>query len=204
MEAILFSSECPSQPAPSREWFSFLIGKWILPGKPISKERRPWPMGLGIRGSMDHKTHRIRSSSMVFPDRDFDLCGALSDYYHMPVFIENDVKASRFPSAALRRRKNTDTFACINVGTGLAMGLVYEGRVIYGIRNNAGEIGNLLYRRQDDGEIACIETLVSGMGIRLETERLEKEFPQSRLPREKGPKQSRQIIQACRKGDPLA
>lgn len=202
--SILFSSECPSQPAPSREWFSFLIGKLDPFLEANLQGKTALAIGLGIRGSMDHKTHRIRSSSMVFPDRDFDLCGALSDYYHMPVFIENDVKASAISELLYGEGKNTDTFACINVGTGLAMGLVYEGRVIYGIRNNAGEIGNLLYRRQDDGEIACIETLVSGMGIRLETERLEKEFPQSRLPREKGPKQSRQIIQACRKGDPLA
>lgn len=201
---ILSSGEFPSRPAPSREWCSFLIDKLdsFLDANPQGKTALA--IGLGIRGSIDHKARRIRASSAVFPDPDFDLCGALSDYYHIPVFMENDVKAAAISELLYGEGKNTDTFACVNVGTGLAMGLVYEGKIFHGIQNNAGEIGNLLFRRPDDGEIACVETVVSGKGIRLEAQRLEKKFPHSRLLNEEAPNQSRQIIQACRKGDPLA
>lgn len=200
---ILADDQCRSRAMPCREWFSFITEKLdsFLKANPEGKAAQA--IGLGIRGSIDHRSRRLRSSSVVRPDG-FDLCGALSAYYQIPVFLENDVKASTVSELLYGEGKRTDTFACVNVGTGLAMGLVYEGKLIHGIRNNAGEIGNLLYRRSDDGETACVETVASGMGLQREACRLKKAFPNSGLFRCEGASSGYEILQACRRGEPLA
>ena len=90
---ILADDQCRSRAMPCREWFSFITEKLdsFLKANPEGKAAQA--IGLGIRGSIDHRSRRLRSSSVVRPDG-FDLCGALSAYYQIPVFLENDVKAS--------------------------------------------------------------------------------------------------------------
>lgn len=121
---VLTDDQCRSRAMPCREWFSFITEKLdsFLKANPEGKAAQA--IGLGIRGSIDHRSRRLRSSSVVRPDG-FDLCGALSAYYQIPVFLENDVKASTVSELLYGEGKRTDTFACVNVGTGLAMGLVY-------------------------------------------------------------------------------
>lgn len=155
--------------------------------------------GIGIRGSVDHVRQRLRSSSIVRDAGSCDICGRVSARYHIPVFMENDVKAAALYELMLGWGRQRDTFACINVGTGLAMGLVLEGKLVHGIQNNAGEIGNMLFQRCDSGEIVCFETVASGQGIELERSRQEAASGPSPIP-----KGGQALTAACKAGDPFA
>lgn len=156
-------------------------------------------MGLGIRGSVDHRSQRLRTSSVIRNAAQFDICGTLSQAYGLPVYMDNDVKAVALYQLLFGVGRQRKTFACINVGTGLAMGLVMDGVLIRGCCNNAGEIGNMLYARPGDGVIDFVETVASGQGIDQERRRLEAQMG----PADCGPT-GKALAEACRRGDPVA
>ena len=77
---VLADDQCRSLYTVRGMWFfSFITEKLdsFLKANPEGKAAQA--IGLGIRGSIDHRSRRLRSSSVVRLDG-FDLCGALSAY----------------------------------------------------------------------------------------------------------------------------
>lgn len=156
-------------------------------------------IGLGVRGSVDYKKQRLQTSSVILNAAEYDICGELSRKYGVPAYMDNDVKAVALYELLYGVGREKNTFACINVGTGLAMGLVMDGVLIRGCHNNAGEIGNVLYERLDDGEIDFIEAVASGRGLDQERTRLEKKFEKVSCQGN-----GKALIDACKSGNPIA
>lgn len=200
---ILAQGEYPTQPMKAPAWCATLIKKLDVFLHINQPEFSLLAIGIGVKGSVDNRLHRLRSSSVVLEAVNYDICGELQGRFHVPVYLENDVKASTLRELLFGIGKEKSTFACINVGTGLAMGLILDGKLLAGIHNNAGEIGNLLYHRLDDGSIGCLETVSSGRGLEQEAQRLRHRFPESTLLNGAPPK-GRTLVRACREGDPAA
>lgn len=200
---ILAYEQYPARPMPVDEWYMQLIEELDAFLEFQLKGKRLWAIGIGVKGSVDHRHQTIRSSSVIQNAKEMDICTRLQSYYHVPVFIENDVKASALRELLFGIGQREKTFACINVGTGLAMGLVIDGELIHGIHNNAGEIGNLLYHRLDNGEIACLETVASGKGLEQEAIYLQSHYQDDPL-FGSGIPNGRQLVNACAEGSPLA
>ena len=97
----------------------------------------------------------------------------------------------------------------MNVGTGIAAGLVSDGRLIRGHQNNAGEVGHIVANIDVPckcGRTGCIETYASGGGMIRHARALMDQYPDSvlaRLDRE-GRMVSSTIVQAAHEGDVLA
>lgn len=200
---ILAQGEYPTQPMKAPAWCAMLIETLDAFLDVHQSGCSLLAIGIGVKGSVDHRLHRLRSSSVVLEAADYDICGKMQGHFHVPVYLENDVKASALRELLFGIGREKSTFACINVGTGLAMGLILDGELVSGIHNNAGEIGNLLYHRLDDGSIGCLETVSSGRGLEQEAQRLRSRFPESLLLNGSPPK-GRTLVRACREGDPAA
>lgn len=196
---ILAYSQYETERLNAREWTRRLISELTPFLKENGAEYFLRAIGLGVRGSVDHGRQRLRTSSVVENAAEYDICGELSREYGVPVFMENDVKAVALYELMYGVGREERSFACVNIGTGLAMGLVMDGVLIRGRNNNAGEIGNMLYERPDSGEIDAVESVVSGQGLELERKRLEKQY--GRMQCGQGGKA---IADACRRGDPVA
>ena len=151
--------------------------------------------GFGFRGSIDSKGKKIRTSSVVYNYESCDVCAVLEQTLGVPVFVDNDVKAAALSELLFGEGRKNKTFACINVGTGLAMGLIMDGTLIRGRYNNAGEIGNMLYERVETGEILSVEAVASGWGIDQERKRVEQDM--GPIPCEPGGKA---LLEACKQG----
>jgi predicted NBD/HSP70 family sugar kinase len=54
--------------------------------------------------------------------------------------MENDVKAAALAERALGHGREVDNFAFVNIGTGIAMGLMLGGQLVRGVHGVAGEI----------------------------------------------------------------
>jgi predicted NBD/HSP70 family sugar kinase len=84
------------------------------------------------------------------------------------VTVENDVNVAAV-GASLARTPAAGSLAYLNVGTGIAAGLVLAGRVWPGARGFAGEIGHVPLIEDGllcpCGQRGCIETIASGAGI---------------------------------------
>lgn len=95
-----------------------------------------------------------------------DLAARASEYVGAPVFVENDVKAAALGAAALRGTGGSASIAYLNLGTGVAAGIVVGGALWRGSRGTAGEVGHISVdpngRLCGCGQRGCIETLCGG------------------------------------------
>ena len=114
--------------------------------------RRPADLagiGVGIPGVIDEATGRVRHA-VNLGVADLPLADLLSQRLGTGVVVENDVKAASLGAWHLLRL--TGSAALLNVGTGLAAGVVVEGRLWRGLRGIAGEIG---HTPVDPAGVAC-------------------------------------------------
>ena len=109
-----------------------------------------------------------------------DLAGELESVFGQPVIVENDVKAAaigahRMVSARAGQTTLTtsamtshETFAYLNLGTGLAAAIVLDGRILRGPEGMLGEIGHLPVGGTSTcpcGQTGCLETIASGSAL---------------------------------------
>src|SRR5690606_18973887 len=84
-----------------------------------------------------------------------------------PVRVENDVKAAALGAHALRG--GGGSMAYLNLGTGVAAGLVFDGELWRGARGTAGEVGHISVDPDGPlcrcGQRGCIEALVGGAAV---------------------------------------
>ena len=122
--------------------------------------------GLVADGSVSHAVN------LGIGDASVDLLGLIRTLTDGPVAVENDVKAAAL--GAQRWLADTEPevrdYALVNVGTGLAAGLVLDGTLRRGATGLAGEIGHLTFDRTGPeckcGKRGCLELYASGSGLR--------------------------------------
>jgi glucokinase len=93
----------------------------------------------------------------------------LTEAFHVPVIMDNDVKAATLAELRQGYLKNTDFGMYINFGTGISAGLTAGNQVIHGHDGAAGEIGYLAMNCKDSASFrsghASFEEFCSGSGI---------------------------------------
>ncbi|MFN8193282.1 MAG: ROK family protein [Nocardioidaceae bacterium] len=123
-------------------------------------------IGVGIPGSVDRETGRV-SHAVNLDIEELALGHELGERLGRPVVVENDVKAAAL--GAFHLEAHTGSMAYLNLGTGLAAGLVLDGRLWRGRDGVAGEIGHIPVRPDGVlcrcGQRGCLETMASGSGI---------------------------------------
>ena len=170
---------------------------------------KPVSMGVGLIGRVDPNEgvwlqidpHRTDSIA---------LASELSSLYGIPCRIDNDVKSATRAERVWGVGQFSKNFVYINVGTGIAVGTVVNGRQIRGSHFNAGEAGHMRVGvnvgiRCACGRTDCVETIASGLGFdscaRLLKDRYETALE---IPTENGKRvRVEDVISLCRKGDPL-
>jgi predicted NBD/HSP70 family sugar kinase len=94
-----------------------------------------------------------------------ELCGRLATVVH----VENDVNPAAVGAVHMFSPRQTSSMAYLNLGTGLAAGLVLNGELWRGSRGAAGEIGHIpvdpLGPVCSCGQRGCLETMASGSAV---------------------------------------
>lgn len=120
-------------------------------------------VGIGIPGLVDVETGRVLHAVNLGVES-LDLAGRAQASLGIPFRVENDVKAAALGAAVLRGA--TGSMAYLNLGTGVAAGIVLDGRIRRGARGTAGEVGHISVdpngRVCGCGQRGCIETLCGG------------------------------------------
>jgi predicted NBD/HSP70 family sugar kinase len=123
-------------------------------------------VGVGVPGRVDTTKGRV-TLAVNLGWTDFALRDGLQLELGRPVVIENDVRAA---ALGLHTRGLVDgDLAYLAVGTGIAGGVILDGRLHRGARGLAGEIGHAIAepggRRCTCGQLGCLEAFVSGPSI---------------------------------------
>lgn len=134
-------------------------------------------IGIGIPGAVDSTTGRVEHAVNLGLEG-LDLGRRLSDRLGIDVRVENDVKAAALGAHHLLGmargvdelgERRTTSMAYLNLGTGLAAGVVLDGRLLRGGHGIAGEIGHIPIDpagvRCGCGQRGCLETVASGLAI---------------------------------------
>jgi predicted NBD/HSP70 family sugar kinase len=124
-----------------------------------------------------------------------DLGGELTARLGQPVRVENDVNAAAVGAFHLLGRPDTRSLAYLNLGTGLAAGLVLNGQLWRGSRGTAGEIGHIPVDPNGAlcscGQRGCLEMVASGSAVA-------RQWPTDH------PYPVQSLFEAAASGDPLA
>ena len=132
-------------------------------------DKKPLAMGVGLIGRVDpNKGVWLQ----IDPTRTHPIALAkeLSDIYGIPCHIDNDVKSATRAERVWGFGQISKNFIYMNVGTGIAVGTVINGRQIRGSHFNAGEVGHVRVGvnvgiKCTCGRVDCVEAIASGIGL---------------------------------------
>ncbi len=127
-------------------------------------------VGVGVPGLVDPRLGVVAHAVNLGLDAAGLALGShLEEQLGVPVVVENDVNAAAIGAVELLSATGRD-LAYLSIGTGLAAGLVLDGRLRRGHGGAAGEIGHIPVDPTGlicgCGQRGCLETLASGSALR--------------------------------------
>ena len=135
--------------------------------------------GINLTGRVNHSTGYSYS---FFISEQKPIRDVFRQYLGKPVSLENDSRAMAYGEYMSSIAREEGTFLFLNVGWGLGMGMILDGKLFSGKSGFSGEIGHfpLLDNNQfcRCGKIGCLETGASGSALhRLMREKLSEGRP---------------------------
>ncbi len=130
-------------------------------------ERLAGTVGVGMPGLVDVERGAVKHAVNLGVNGDWlPLGDLLGERLGTPVVVENDVNVASLGAVAM---SGEDDLVYLSIGTGLAAGLVLEGRLRRGDHGAAGEIGHVPVDPAGAlcqcGQRGCLETIASGSAL---------------------------------------
>lgn len=101
--------------------------------------------------------------------RDVPLAARLAQHLGAPAAVENDVRAAALAEYRYGAGAGTRSLVYLTVSTGVAAGIVVEGKLLRGSHHAAGELGRFVPDRdhldQDWAPNGCLELSAAGVGL---------------------------------------
>ncbi len=122
--------------------------------------------GFNLSGRVNNETGYCFT---YFIGEDRPIAPFLANELQCPVFVENDSRAMTYGEYISGVAKDEKNMLFINVGWGLGMGMITDGKLSYGKSGFSGEIGHFPLLDNDQichcGKTGCLETGASGSAI---------------------------------------
>ncbi len=124
-------------------------------------ENRIIAMGIEMPGLVDQKKGM---NNTYFPDLE-NLLSHLQYIFDYPVYFENNAKVRAFAERQFGLAKSRKNVLCLNVGWGIGLGIITNGKLYSGKTGFSGELGHL--QIVDNGILCkcgkqgCLETIAS-------------------------------------------
>ncbi|HHW89008.1 MAG TPA: ROK family protein [Chloroflexi bacterium] len=130
--------------------------------------RRLAAIGLGIPGQQDPVQGIVRIAVNLHW-YDYPLVARLTERFGVPCVIENDVRVATLGVYRFDNPAGDQNLAYMSIGTGLATGVILEGKLLRGRHGLAGEFGHIIIDPNGPlcncGARGCLETLVSATAV---------------------------------------
>lgn len=144
------------------------VGELLHDAGPAAE--RAWSLGVGVPGLVEAGSGRVsHAANLGLDGGGLDLGARLGERLGRRVAVENDVNAAALGATALLDPRAARDVAYLNLGTGLAAGIVLDGELRRGAHGAAGEIGHLALDpagpRCPCGQRGCLETIASGSAL---------------------------------------
>lgn len=135
------------------------------------RQAKIWGVGIGMAGLVNKKTGVIEFSP-DFGWNEIDMTRELQEKISLPFFYDNSTRLMALGELDFGSIPNLQNFAVVNVGYGIAAGLVIDGKIVRGKNGYAGEFGHIPVSTQKHvtchcGKTDCLEALASGSRIAI-------------------------------------
>ena len=126
-------------------------------------------IGIGVAGLINRDTQNI-TFSPDFGWEEIDFRKEMEKHLILPFFFDNSTRLMALGEQVYGESKNLKNFAVINIGYGIAAGLVIEGILTKGNSGFSGEFGHITIDKNSlvqckCGKYGCLEALASGNRI---------------------------------------
>jgi predicted NBD/HSP70 family sugar kinase len=141
----------------------------------VSKGSSPIGVGLAIPGVCDTERAVVIASGQVPGAEGAELVRGLAAETGLPVFVDNDARVQALGEKWFGDGRGVPTFAAVQTGHGLGVGLVLRGALYRGDDGRVGELGHV--QVVPDGEpcrcglTGCWETVATLRWLRAEAAR---------------------------------
>ena len=130
--------------------------------------------GVDLTGRVNHQTGYSYS---YFISEQKPIRALFEEEFKRGVVVENDTRAMAWGEYVCGVAGDEGTILFLNVGWGLGMGMVLDGKLFYGKSGFSGEVGHFPLLNNNQycrcGKIGCLETGASGLALhRLVMEKL--------------------------------
>lgn len=127
-------------------------------------------IGFGFPGQIDYQKGVVRLLPNMPGWVDVPVAKIMQDKFGITTKLDNDVRVATLGELKYGAGKGCENLVCITVGTGIGSGLVFNGKLIRGAKNAAGEIGHIKLTMGDGpicgcGDYGCFEAYASGPAI---------------------------------------
>ncbi len=133
-------------------------------------------IGVAVPGVCDPATGTVIGSGPVPGARGRGLATALEAAHGLPVLIDNDARAQALGEKWFGDGRGVGTFASVQTGAGLGVGLVLDGALYRGTDGATGELGHTVVQldgtRCTCGLTGCWETVATLRWLRAEAKKL--------------------------------
>lgn len=141
----------------------FLNGVYAL----LEREQATAMKGLGVSMNCVVKDGSVTYSSLLGGVVSYPLAQTIQERFGVFCALENDVHCMALAESTFGQGQNVESFVLINLGTGIRLSHVVQGRLIRGWTNNAGEICLRRMRVPEfPGREFAIDVFLSGTGVR--------------------------------------
>ncbi len=123
-------------------------------------------LGMAMPGPFDVEAMSFVGPTTLQGWKDVRIAERLNAATHLPAFVGGDVASAALSERLYGAGRNLREFYYLYLGVGTGGRLVHEGRVLQGVRGNAGEIGHVPFVPDGEycpscGNRGCLERYVS-------------------------------------------
>lgn len=159
-----------------------------LAGGMLTDRAKSWSdvagVGVASPGPLDLRLGRIIKAANLPGWRDVPLRDMIAAATGRPAFLDNDANAAAFGEFWSRQVRashqaegnnhSAGDLVFLTLGTGVGAGVILEGRVLHGARDNAAELGHMIVEVDGlncpCGQRGCLEQYASAAAVARQTE----------------------------------
>jgi predicted NBD/HSP70 family sugar kinase len=143
-------------------------------------------VAVGIPGIIDTQRGVVHLAASL-GWQNLPLSQILTDHFQLPVYIGNDSNLAAMGEYRFGRAQGAKDLVMVEVGDGIGIGIISDGRIIEGSTHAAGELGHTPFASLEDecicGRYGCLETKVSWWAIKRQAQRIAQEYADAPLHR---------------------
>src|SRR5699024_8864342 len=125
--------------------------------------------GVGVPGLLDCKSGVLTNPGNLHGWRVVPIVEIVKEALSYSVTLENDANAAAVGEKWLGAGKENDNFVYMTVSTGVGAGIIAEGKLLRGVKGNAGDFGHTVvdpsFGQCAGGQSGCLEVAASGTAI---------------------------------------